>query len=245
MTFAFAFRRLALAAVICQRCSRRQRRGVGALQQQRSFGDAVPERPLHGARLGQQHVPPRQPAQAGRLHEHACQGRRVRRHRRDQRARRLLDAAAHHDPVHRRHRSRERHQRHHLPRQSGRHAELRGFGQRVGINQVLWDPATKTLVAADRRVAAAAFALPADRHRRRARRRQGIRPHRGDDSTSSTATRAAATSTTATCATACAAACHRNRIVAASLFTTQSITADLEKISASDQAARRPRRSIS
>ena len=43
---------------------RRQRWRLGAHQQQRSRGHAVPERPLHGARLAQQHLPPRQPAQA-------------------------------------------------------------------------------------------------------------------------------------------------------------------------------------
>jgi len=45
-----------------------------------------------------------------------------------------------------------------------------GFGQRVGINQVSWDPGTNTLVFESDRTAERAHALCARRDRRRARR---------------------------------------------------------------------------
>ena len=117
-----------------------------------------------------------------------------------------------------------------LPRPTG----ARRFGERVGINQVLRDPATQTLVLRERPVAAATLALPARDHRRGARhqgqedqeRRLGrrlrprIRP----------ATPAART-IGATCATACSRfAAVDFKVVAASLFSTQSTTADLAKI---------------
>jgi hypothetical protein len=43
---------------------------------------------------------------------------------------------------------------------------LHGFGERVGVNQVLWDPATQTARPRERSVAAATLALPARDHRR-------------------------------------------------------------------------------
>lgn len=104
---------------------------------------------------------------------------------------------------------------------------LRGFGQRVGINQVVWDTATNTLVlqpdellnqhsryvllvtdgvrdATGQRIESASFHQDNARgsHEYDRDLRDGMRGGRH----------------------------HRNRVVAASLFTTQSITADLQKI---------------
>ena len=118
---------------------------------------------------------------------------------------------------------------------------LRGFGDRVGINQVRVGPGDQHAGAAARRTAAAAFALPAGRDRRRARR------HRRSASRTAPTTRR----TTATHeydrdlrdAHALRAG-SRDRVVAASLFTTQSITADLQKITARS-GTRRRRRSTS
>jgi hypothetical protein len=103
---------------------------------------------------------------------------------------------------------------------------FRGFGQRVGINQTVWDPTTKTLVvqpdellqqhsryllvvtngvrdASGERIESGHFAEDNARSSHEYDRdlRDGMR-----------------------------GGFHRNRIVAASLFTTQSITADLQKI---------------
>ncbi len=102
---------------------------------------------------------------------------------------------------------------------------LRGFGDRVGINQVVWDPATNTLAlqpdellqqhsryllvvtngvrdAAGRRIEAGRFADHA----------RGLHDYERDLRDSMRF------------------GWHRNRVVAASLFTTQSITSDLHKI---------------
>lgn len=109
---------------------------------------------------------------------------------------------------------------------------LRGFGQRVGINQVVWDPATLTLAfesdellaqhsryllvvtdgvkdAAGRPVAPGAFGRSVERPAGVGPAVEFLRDLRD------------------------AARAHRgtgHRVVAATLFTTQSITADLEKI---------------
>jgi len=104
---------------------------------------------------------------------------------------------------------------------------LRGFGQRVGINQVVWDPATNTLAL-----------QPDDLLQQHSRYvlivTNGVRDANGDriddghfvennarsgheyDRDLRDGMRGGGF--------------HRNRIVAASLFTTQSITADLQKI---------------
>jgi hypothetical protein len=89
-----------------------------------------------------EHAQARQPAQA-RLRR---AGQRLPGHRRHQHARRLFDAAAHHRAVHRRHRRSTVSSETVYLVNLGDTLTLRGLGDRVGINQVLWDPPTKTLV---------------------------------------------------------------------------------------------------
>ncbi len=104
---------------------------------------------------------------------------------------------------------------------------FRGFGQRVGINQTVWDPATNTLVAQSdellqqhsRYLLVVTDGLrDAEGHRIVSGRfnddvAHGMHEYDRDLRDSMRSGR------------------HRDRIVAASLFTTQSITADLHKIS--------------
>ena len=110
-----------------------------------------------------------------------------------------------------------------------------GFGDRVGINQVIWDPATRTLVFESDQLLQRALALPAGRDRRRARRR------RQEDQVATAGRRvrhraAAGTATAPSTAATCAMPMRSvppprpQKTVAASLFTTQSISPDLAKI---------------
>lgn len=99
----------------------------------------------------------------------------------------------------------------------------RGFGDRVGINQVIWNPATKRLafqsdelLQQHSRYAVVVTDGVRDTHGRRIRGELSIGFHHDHHARSAVA----------------AVRGLRHRIVAASLFTTQSITADLQKINA-------------
>ena len=93
-------------------------------------------------------------------------------HRRHQHARRLQHAAAHHGAVHRRHRPGDGQQRHGLPRQPRRHADAARLRRaRSASTRCCGTRATKTLVFERDELLQRAFALPARRHRRRARQR--------------------------------------------------------------------------
>jgi len=103
---------------------------------------------------------------------------------------------------------------------------LRGFGQRVGINQVLWDPATNTLAV-----------QPDDLLQQHSRYllvvTNGVRDANGeriDDGRFSENNARGSQEYDRDLRDGMRSGSHRNRIVAASLFTTQSITADLQKI---------------
>jgi Bacterial Ig-like domain len=103
---------------------------------------------------------------------------------------------------------------------------LRGFGQRVGINQVVWDPESKTLVV-----------QPDELLQQHSRYvlvvTNGVRDASGDriDDTRFVEDNARSKSEyDRDLRDGMRGGFHRNRIVAASLFTTQSITADLQKI---------------
>ena len=93
--------------------------------------------------LHEQHPAARQPAQA-RLRR---PGDRLRGHRRHQHAGRLQPAAAAVHPLLGTDRSGQREQRHGVPGQPGRCARRPRRTSVVGINQVVWDPATRTLHA--------------------------------------------------------------------------------------------------
>jgi hypothetical protein len=102
---------------------------------------------------------------------------------------------------------------------------LRGFGERVGINQVVWDPATNTLALQpdallqqhSRYLLVVTNGVrDAKGHRIEDARDDHRRGHHEYDRDLRDSMRWG---------------WHRNRVVAASLFTTQSITADLQKIS--------------
>ncbi|HET7524591.1 MAG TPA: hypothetical protein VFK10_01495 [Burkholderiaceae bacterium] len=149
------------------------------------------------------------------------------RYRCDQRARRLFDAAAHHDPfsgpIDPASVSSESVYLVNL----GDTLTLRGFGQRVGINQMVWDPATNTLVAqSDELLQQHSRYLLVVTDGIRDAEGQRIVPGRFNDDAAlglheydrdlRDGTRPGQ---------------RRDRIVAASLFTTQSISADLHKIS--------------
>jgi hypothetical protein len=103
---------------------------------------------------------------------------------------------------------------------------LRGFGQRVGINQVVWDPATNTL------------ALQPDELLQQHSRyvlvvTNGVRDANGnriDDGHFVDNNARSSLEYDRDLRDGMRGGFHRNRIVAASLFTTQSITADLQKI---------------
>ena len=103
---------------------------------------------------------------------------------------------------------------------------LRGFGQRVGINQVVWDPATNTLAL-----------QPDDLLQQHSRYvlivTNGVRDASGDridDGHFVDSNARSGNEYDRDLRDGMRGGFHRNRIVAASLFTTQSITADLQKI---------------
>jgi hypothetical protein len=102
---------------------------------------------------------------------------------------------------------------------------LRGFGERVGINQVVWDPATNTL------------ALQPDELLQQHSRyllvvTNGVRDAGGDRiEDGRDDSRRGHHEYDRDLRDSMRWGWHRNRVVAASLFTTQSITADLQKIS--------------
>jgi hypothetical protein len=100
---------------------------------------------------------------------------------------------------------------------------LRGFGDRVGINQVVWDPATNTL------------ALQPDELLQQHSRyllvvTNGVRDANGKRIEDGDARGHAFHEYDRDLRDGMRWGRHRNRVVAASLFTTQSITADLHKI---------------
>lgn len=115
---------------------------------------------------------------------------------------------------------------------------LRGFGQKVGINQVLWDPATKTLAfESDELLQEHSRYVLIVTDGVRDTRGKRIKPARddGDDA------RGRGRGHDEYRRDLRDAKRHgergRDRVVAASLFTTQSITADLAKISRAIKAA--------
>ena len=135
-------------------------------------------------------------------------------------------AAADHGAVHRRHRRRHGQQRHHLPRPATSWRRACGRHQPDHLG-----PAAKTLVFESDELLAG-YALPAGRHRRRARRRRQAR-------SSGTAFRHdlrfgqnkdAHADYRGNCATRATRPARTQKIVAASLFTTQSVSTDLAKI---------------
>ena len=100
---------------------------------------------------------------------------------------------------------------------------LRGFGDRVGINQVVWDPATNTL------------ALQPDELLQQHSRyllvvTNGVRDAKGQRIEDGDDRGHAFHEYDRDLRDGMRWGWHRNRVVAASLFTTQSITADLHKI---------------
>ena len=104
---------------------------------------------------------------------------------------------------------------------------LRGFGQRVGINQMVWDPATNTLVAqSDELLQQHSRYLLVVTDGIRDAEGQRIVPGRFNDDAAR-----GLHEYDRDLRDGMRSGQHRNRVVAASLFTTQSISADLHKIS--------------
>ncbi|HEY6511518.1 MAG TPA: Ig-like domain-containing protein [Burkholderiaceae bacterium] len=103
---------------------------------------------------------------------------------------------------------------------------LRGFGQRVGINQVVWDPATRTLALQpdDLLQQHSRYVLVVTNGVRDASGKR-IEPGRFHDDNVR-----GMHEYDRDLRDGMRGGIHRNRVVAASLFTTQSITADLQKI---------------
>jgi hypothetical protein len=103
---------------------------------------------------------------------------------------------------------------------------LRGFGQRVGINQSLWDPASNTLVVQpDELLQQHSRYLLVVTNGVRDANGQRIESGRFDDDQGR-----GIHEYDRDLRDGMRSGWHRNRVVAASLFTTQSITADLRKI---------------
>ena len=103
---------------------------------------------------------------------------------------------------------------------------LRGFGQRVGINQVVWDPASNTLALQPQELLQqhSRYVLIVT---------NGVRDAAGDridDAHFVDNNARSSNEYDRDLRDGMRGGFHRNRIVAATLFTTQSITADLQKI---------------
>ncbi|HEV7912333.1 MAG TPA: Ig-like domain-containing protein, partial [Albitalea sp.] len=106
---------------------------------------------------------------------------------------------------------------------------LHGFGRRVGINQVVWDPATKTLaVESDELLAQHSRYLLVVTDGVRDTKGQRIKPARDDDDDRDFRRQSEHDRDLRDAKRMRHSSPHK--IVAASLFTTQSITADLQKI---------------
>ena len=126
---------------------------------------------------------------------------------------------------------------------------MSGFGEKVGINQVLVGSGDEHPGGRERPAAAAAFALPAGGHRRRARRqgqkdqerRRGRRLRLG----ARRAIRDGADYRRDTARRVQSVRSDHHKIVAASLFSTQSASADLAKIRRQIRRIRLPGRSTS